>query len=595
MLYTREVREVMRRLKFLSVLISLAVVLAVFASWPAPAAAGQASAGAERAQVVQATNVDMSPELRSIPAIAPQPAAYEIENWPRLPGGGVKDQDALVQDQSGSGELAPTIANFDGLDNVNNIIPPDITGAVGPNHYVQWINLSFQIFTKSGTSVYGPANGNTLWQGFAGPCGLTNNGDPMVMYDHLADRWFLTQFALPNFPDGPFYQCIAVSTTGDPLGSYYRYEYLISTTKFHDPPKFGVWPDGYYMAANLLQAPTMSWAGAGVYVFDRVSMLNGGPATMQYFELPATDWGNLLPADLDGPEPPAGSPNYMLEVVDGAWDPVNWPQDALHLHRFHVDWNNPANTTFNIEPIIIPVAPFDGTLCSFQRNCIPQKSSNRRLDALSNGLMYRLQYRNFGDHESLVVNHTVNVGGDRAGIRWYEVRNPGGTPVVYQQGTFAPNDGLSRWLGSIAMDKTGNIGLGYNVSGITQDPSIYYTGRLATDPLGQFGLGEGVIVEGTGAQTYVASRWGDYSTMDVDPVDGCTFWYMSEYIATTGIDTWRTRIASFTFPSCAAPTAVQSTAVTATATAGLPVAAVAVLGITLIGAITVVIMRRRRN
>lgn len=579
----------MRKLGTMSILVSLTLVLAAFGSWSATASAGQAAAP----QVMQATHFDLSPELRAIPAIAPQPGPPEIENWPRLPLGGINpDVDPLVQTETGTNAIPPTLANFDGLDNVNNIVPPDITGAVGPNHYVQWINLSFQIYSKSGTVLYGPANGNTVWQGFGGPCSLMNNGDPMVLYDQLADRWFLTQFALPNFPEGPFYQCIAVSATGDPLGSYYRYEYLVSTTMFHDPPKFGVWPDGYYMAANLLQPPAMSWAGAAVYAFDRARMLNGEAASMQYFVLPATDWGNLLPADVDGIAPPAGSPNYMLEVVDGDWDPMNWPQDALHLHRFHVDWANPANTTFNITPIIIPVEPFDGNMCNFQRNCIPQKSSTRRLDALSMGLNYRLAYRNLGDHEALVVNHTVDVGNDRAGIRWYEVRDPNGTPTVYQQGTYAPADGLSRWLGSIAMDRAGNIGLGYNVSGTTLDPSIYYTGRLATDELGAFGQGEGVIVTGTGAQTFIASRWGDYATMDVDPADDCTFWYMSEYIATTGADTWRTRIASFRFPSCAAPTAVESTAVTATSPAGMPLAVAVVLGITLIGAAVVVLRRR---
>ena len=192
-------------------------------------------------------------------------------------------------------------------------------------------------------------------------------------------------------------------------------------------------------------------------------------------------------------------------------------------------------------------------MCAGNRNCISQQGTTVKLDPISDRLMYRLQYRNFGDHEALVLNHTVDVNNaDRAGIRWYELRKSGSVWSIYQQGTFSP-DPTQRWMGSIAMDALGNIGLGYSASSSTVFPSIRYTGRLAGDPLGQLPQGEGTIINGTGAQTHSASRWGDYSSLSIDPVDNCTFWYTNEYVQTTGSAPWRTRIGSFQLPGCSAP------------------------------------------
>ncbi len=512
-----------------------------------------------------ATHHDVSPPLRSIPPIPPQSGPH-VQAFPALPlprrynyeaaAGLIPFIDPLLagspQPPAAPLAMPVPIQNFEGVSNVNGVHPPDTQGDVGPNHYVQWVNLSFAIWDKEGNLLYGPANGNTLWQGFGGPCETTNDGDPITLYDHLADRWLMSQFALPNFPNGPFYQCIAISQTPDPTGAWYRYEFVASNTKMNDYPKFGVWPDGYYMTVNQFSQGSLSWAGAGVFAFERDAMLQGNAAQMVYFDLYSVNsmFGGMLPSDLDGSTlPPAGAPNYFVEVDDSS-------PDAMRLWEFHVDWNTPANSTFGIsgQPnAVLPVASFT-QLCPYTRNCIPQPGTSQGLDAIGDRLMYRLAYRNFGDHESLVVNHTVDAGGGRAGIRWYEVRDPGGTPVIYQQGTYAPSDGLHRWMGSIAMDRMGNMALGYSVSSSSVYPSIRYTGRLAGDPLGTMSQGEVEVIAGSGSQTSSYARWGDYSMMGIDPLDDCTFWYTQEYIQTTGYANWQTRIAAFRFPGCSAAT-----------------------------------------
>jgi len=279
---------------------------------------------------------------------------------------------------------------------------------------------------------------------------------------------------------------------------------------------------------------------------------------MVYFDLYNVnpDFSSMLPADLDGwTPPPAGSPNTFAEVDDAL---SLGPVDALRLWEFHVDWTNTASSTFGAggQPnAVLPVDAFDWLPCVPAYSlCIPQPGTPQKLDGIGDRLMYRLAYRNFGDHESLVVNHTVKADGiDRAGVRWYEVRDPGGAPVIHQQGTFAPNDGLYRWMGSLAMDRDGNIALGYSVSGASMYPSIRYTGRLATDPPGQMAQNEGIVITGTGVQMHYAGRWGDYSMMAIDPLDDCTFWYTNETIQSTGSASWQTRIAAWKFPTCALP------------------------------------------
>jgi len=405
---------------------------------------------------------------------------------------------------------------------------------VGLTQYVQWVNLSFAVFDKTTTNVIlGPVDGNTLWTGFGGLCETHNDGDPIVVYDKLADRWVFSQFALSL--TGPFLQCVAVSTTSDATGAYNRYAF--SYSNLDDYPKMGVWPDAYYVTFNMFIGG-IAFAGADVCAYDRNAMLLGQPATQVCFQQ-GPSVASLLPSDLDGhTPPPAGSPNFVM----------NFGVNSLNLFKFHVDFTTPANSTFT-GPVNIPVAPFT-PFCNGARGCVPQSGDSTQLDSLADRLMYRLAYRNFGDHESLVVNHTVGVDLN-SGVRWYEIQSPNGTPVVAQQSTFAPDSNF-RWMGSIAMDSTGDIALGYSVSGLDIFPSIAFTGRTPADPASTMGA-ETTLMTGTGAQTGGLTRWGDYSAMQIDPVDDCTFWYTTEYLKATGSFNWNTRIANFRFPGCNLP------------------------------------------
>jgi subtilase family serine protease len=538
-----------------------ALIALMIVSAPAPQPAHAKGHGGPPA-LVSADHFDVSRPLRELPRRAPQ-AGFMHEAPSFRHATGPKMLDPVVQSTPAPSLLAGPSLSFEGISNLNGVLPPDTEGAIGPNHYVQWVNLSFAVYQRgpagsTPTLIYGPVAGNTLWTGFGGPCETTNNGDPVVRYDQLADRWFVSQLALPNAYFGlyfaPFYQCIAVSATPDPTGPYYRYQY--SFQKLNDYPKFGVWPDAYYMTMNQFNPPLLGYAGQGVVAFDRLAMLQGRPANMVYFDLASVDinLGGMLPSDVDGVPPPAGSPNFYMEVDDDAW---GFPQDQLELWKFHVDWTTPSNSTFT-QAALMPTAAFDSNLCGGSQSCVPQPGTTELLDTLSDRLMYRLQYRNFGDHESLVVNHTVDVDGtDHAGIRWYEVRDPNGLPWIYQQGTYAP-DADHRWMGSAAMDSAGNMAIGFSVSSATTYPSIRYAARLATDPLGTLGQGETTLIAGSGSQTHTADRWGDYSMMTVDPTDGCTFWYTQQYYATTSLAGWQTRIGAFSLPSCGSQTSSQS-------------------------------------
>src|SRR5438034_2301440 len=413
-----------------------------------------------------------------------------------------------------------------------NAAPPDTNGAVGPNHYVQTVNTSFAVFNKSGTALMGPVRINTVWSGFGGGCQTNNDGDPSVVYDGIADRWVIRQFSLPT---PPYLICVAVSTSPDPTGSYNRYSLNYGNTNFPDYPKLGVWPDGYYLTVNVF-ANGRTFTGAGVAALDRTRMLAGQPATQQLFRT-SSAYGGLLPATLDGSQlPPAGSPNYAV-ALDTSSSLVSW--------KFHVDWTTPSNSTFT-GPTSMAVGSYSEACGG--GTCIPQLGTSQRLDSLADRLMYRLAYRNFGDHQSLGVNHSISAGSS-VGVRWYELRITGGNPTVFQQGTYAP-DSSYRWMGSIALDRSGGIGLGFSVSSSSLNPQIHYTGRLAGDAAGAMTQGEGSIIDGAGSQTTNLSRWGDYSAMTVDPVDGCTFWYTNEYIPANGTFNWRTRIGTFTLPGC---------------------------------------------
>jgi hypothetical protein len=459
-----------------------------------------------------------------------------------------------VQDWMGAQAMPDPLRNFEGINNVNGLSPPDTQGDVGPHHYVQWVNVSFAIWDKGGNLLYGPVNGNTLWDGFGGACETTNDGDPVTLYDPLADRWLMSQFALPNYPNGPFYECIAISQSGDPTGAWYRYAFGMPSNKMNDYPKLGVWPDAYYMSANQYTTSSM-WGGVAVAAFDRAAMLNGDTdARMVFFDVGAVDstFDTLLPADLDGPNPPpADAPGYFVAWADDYWHGI--PEDTLYIWEFHVDWEVPTNSRFGLAnhapSASVPTEDVDPNLCGFSFNCIPQPITSQKVDAIPGWLMHRLQYRNFGGYETLVSNHTVDVNGaDHAGIHWFELRRQQETWALHQEGIYAP-DTEHRWMGSIAIDHVGNLALGYSVSSISTYPSIRYTGRLAADPLGTLPLSEAELIAGGGSQTN-SNRWGDYSMMAVDPVDDCTFWYTQEYYQTTSAVGWQTRIGAFRFPNC---------------------------------------------
>jgi hypothetical protein len=530
----------------------LVIVMACAALLPT-AAFGQTSAAAPKdpigpVEVSAAVYSDVSRPLSEMQGLAPAaPTDKEKKEKPLriVPnkGNALNQDDAAVQ--APPGPLAGTTNGWSfagiGKDDYGFSVlyaPPDTVGAVGATQYVQWVNTYFAVFNKtSGAIVAGfPKPGNTPWVGFGGPCETNNDGDPIVQYDKLANRWILTQFSVSTTP---YLQCVAVSQTSDATGVYNRYAFSYGNTQFNDYPKLGVWHDGYYISYNIFNNG-QTFAGSKVCALDRSAMLNNAAATQQCFQL-STSYGGLLPSDLDGTTaPPAGSPNFFM----------NFGTNSLNMWKFHVDFATSANTTFT-GPINIPVAAFNPA-CSGGGACIPQPSTTNKLDSLADRLMYRLAYRNRGGVESLVVNHSVTVGNKRTGItsvRWYEIRTPNGTPAVFQQGTLNTNDGIHRWMGSIAMDKQGNIALGYSASSGAVKPSIRYTGRLATDAAGTM-QPENVIQAGGGSQTGSLHRWGDYSAMTVDPVDDCTFWYTTEYLKANGTWNWSTRIASFKFPGC---------------------------------------------
>ena len=425
-------------------------------------------------------------------------------------------------------------------------VPPDTTGGVGPNYYTQWVNTDFAFFDKTGAMVDLDGNdwraGNTIWSGFGGKCQNTNYGDPIVLYDQLAGRWVMTQFGL-GIGSGPHSQCVAVSTSGDPLGTWARTEYEWPSNYLNDYPKMGVWTDGYYLSVNQFLCDNSwncSWRGAGVAVFDRENLLLGiAPRAPQYFDLGAA-YGNLLAVDIDGnTEPPNGSPSYYFAIDEGF-------NDFMRIWETSIDWDTPANSTCGIGAND-PSSSL--ALTSFpQTYGIDQPGTTENLDPLGSQLMFRAPYRNFDDHESVVLSHTAF---NPAGKRWYEIRDPGGTPVLYQEGTYVP-DADERWMGSLSMDNGGNIALGYSVSGAATSPSIRVTGRLADDPLGTMTFTELEIATGSGHQNPSGgrNRWGDYSTMSIDPSDDCTFWYTQEYITSIGTFIWKTRVAAFKFDEC---------------------------------------------
>lgn len=504
-------------------------------------------------------DLEARPEVESVEVNRPRHEDLYDAQGRRFGTTTEKNADPVRSTAAPVGESPPFILNFAGVGNVNGVLPPDTEGAVGPDHYIQVVNLSFAIYDKSGSLEAGPFNTNTLWSGFGGACQNDNSGDAIFLYDEPADRFVLTQFAVSSGQA----VCFAVSVTSDPTGTYYLYQ--LNSQRFPDYYKLGVWPDpqnnAYFMSTNSGFQNQYD-----VYAIDRESLLAGTtPRVAQFFQ----NYVNLfMPADVDGPLAPAtadpegiGRPGILYTFRDGG-EPYfgNPPTDSLDVWEFDVDWNTPANSTLQLAQSFIPpdLAEFNWTVCGFfESNCLPQPGTTQGIDSASWWPMQRLVYRNFVTHESLVGAWTVDVTGspDLAGVRWFELRRDlttsqgeGGVWSIHQQGTWAP-DADHRFMPSIAIDGDGNIAIGYSVTSDTVFPSIRYAVRAAGDPLGTL-RDEQELIAGTGSQTSGFARWGDYSSMEVDPTDNCTFWFTTEYLETTGSAPWLTRVGTFQVPGC---------------------------------------------
>ncbi len=392
------------------------------------------------------------------------------------------------------------IRSFDGVGYPGvgcNCAPPDTNGAVGATQYVQIVNEGYQVFDKAtGNSVLGPNSISSVWTGFSGVCATGGKGDPVVLYDHLANRWLISQFA--GSGSAVTDECVAISTTSDATGTYYRYGFHLGTN-FFDYPHLSVWPDAYYMSMNIFNAAGTSYLGPQPFAFDRTKMLSGQPAT---FVSPVGPLGGsvdgFLPADLDGPTlPPTGAPNTFVGFPGQATNP------NYTTYHFHVDFATPANSTFTT--FANPPAAGFTALCPSTRACVPQSgvTSANYLDGIGDRLMFRLAYRNFGDHESVVGTYSVSSGGV-AGLRWFELRNVTSGPVsVYQQSTYQP-DTTWRWLGSATMDGQGNLAIGFSASSSSIHPQLRYAGRLATDPINTLRQGEAIFLMAPAAKAAAA-------------------------------------------------------------------------------------------
>ncbi len=578
---------------------------------PAASPAGRNRLSQQPGSIQTAVAQDISGPLRDLSPseelfAEPQQSPTPVPTPPDMtsPAGAA----AVEQRSQGNRPSAAIVASFDGLGvgfkgpqgtaNLRN--PSDNSLAVGPDHIFQIVNVRMAIFSKKGRKfndtgnvLYGPVATNTVFKGFGGACESTNNGDAVVRYDQLANRWLIVMptfrrapvrpdqpqpgrdgepaqvsvigqknqpgAATPLFvptpsatpappqprgqptppqPQGPYSMCYAVSTSSDPLGSYYRYEFLRAL--FPDYPRPAVWPDGYYIPTSTGDEVIQKHA----CVADREKMLKGGPASEQCVIIDGVNFLNN--ADLDGHHlPPRGAPNIMM-AAGGTQLKKVLEDDQILVWKFHVDWQNPADTRVT-GPEKIKVAPYH-YLCGGQlTNCVPQPDVPTRLDAQGDKIMARLVYRRIGNRESVVAVHSVNTSLGGGGVRWYEFRmNTDRTLSLYQQGTFAP-DNFYRWMASPAIDKKGNIGIGYSFGGLPHFAGQRFAGRLAGDPRGQLTLKETVLVEGEAAQR--AMRWEDYTQTAVDPRDDCTIWYVGDYLK-KGETNYSSRIAGLRMPGC---------------------------------------------
>lgn len=565
----------------------LAIVVLLIATLGAAQAMPASQRGGFEPTFSQAVAFDVSPALRDM-----QPRLLGLQQSELIKEVRPDRQAPFTFNQASSGDgalqrsgtsnaqIAAPLANFEGLSNQDNfnvfgfrVNPPDPVGDVGPNHYVEMINLVFAIYDKQGNKLVGPMDTGTLWAGFAVEDCTDPSGDPIVLYDQFVNRWILTQFTTRGFSDPslPFYDCVAISQTDDPTGAYYRYAFITQPDPdggyfFPDYPKYGVWTNSYVLTTR--DFGSIDGYGISVYALEKNKMVKGKPdaRAVQFFldsdVVPLNLIGDgLLPADVDGKRKPED--DAAIPIVGAQDDNAGYGAtfDALNIWELNVKWRSTPTASLTLKTQLA-TAPFDSVFpCApTSRDCLPQPgvtNTAQYLDILSyrQRPTWRLAYRNFGDYEALVTNQSVEALPAVAGVRWYEIRRTEGDYSLYQQGTYAPADGIHRWMGSIAQDKKGNMGIGYSVvNGTDVYPGIRYTGRLAGDPLGQMTQAEGVIVNGSGVQTATNSRWGDYTSMNIDPTDDCTFWYVNEYYTAAGQASspagWQTRIASFKLPGC---------------------------------------------
>jgi outer membrane protein assembly factor BamB/fibronectin type 3 domain-containing protein len=473
--------------------------------------------------------------------------------------------------------------------------PPDDQGDVGPSHVFHWVNTDFIIFDKAGNKVYpaaaASAAGNTIWSGFTGgqsQCSGTNRGDPLVYYDQLSNRWLISQFAFAtnavtgailapasaNFKG--YWQCVAVSVTSDPTGAWYRYAFPSqngATWIFNDYGKGAIWWDAFYVTANqfdLSQPAANQWYGAGVYAYDRNAMVTGNAAASYIYYNLGTNYGGLLPTDVDGAVAPVNGTPALFWSFDNtvAGCGTAAQTGCLQMWHFKPNWTTPANSAFKgtldgtpgvAAPYVLQTQAITVPCAAFTRTaCIPQSGTTNKLEALGDRLLERVSYRNFMDasnpHESVVLQHGHDpaVANNESVIRWYEIRDPNGTPTLYQQGNVAPLDGKARFGGSIAIDRNQNIGLLYHRSSSTQVPEIMYTGRTPADPLNTMEAEQSVPTNARAAWTS-STRWGDYFSINADPANDCTFFGFGMYASAAA--TWNTRIFSFNLPGCSTCTA----------------------------------------
>ena len=449
--------------------------------------------------------------------------------------GQLATQDSVLQKEYGPQVGVTLGADFDGISSPG-YAPSDSNMAVGPNDIVETVNVQFAVYSKTGATIAGPTNILNIFTPLGGLCSGTY-GDPVVLYDRPADRWVLSIIGNTGSTQA---ECIAVSKTNNPAGAYNLYGYSFGAN-LNDYPKLSTWAtasNSAYLATYNIFINFQNFGGADLCAFDRTKMLSGDPTAAQLCQMTPSSEGGYLPSDMDGPTVPVdGTPGLYI-----TWQ--NNSPGQLYLRKLAP--NFAGGTATLSAPTTINVAN-SSLACGNGGQCVPQQGTTQTLDTLGDRMMYRFAIRHFADHDRAVFNHAVQ-SGSQVAVRWYEIYDPAGSVTLNQQGTYAP-DSTYRWMGSIAEDKNADIGLGYSASSSSIHPGIRITGRIPSDAAGTL-ESEATLVTGGGSQTGGLSRWGDYTAMQVDPSDDCTFWYVDQYEKVSGSYNWNTNIGSFAFSAC---------------------------------------------